>query len=153
MKPREGGRLQTSNIIGKLYGGDGKMHTKVTQCHCWPLWGQTQCSSWNYLRCASTNASHIFWELNPFPPTWQKHCIMKWVFWAPHFCWASLQVENLVLPVAGNLFYSDQESAVLHLNYVNVMCGRVCVCAFVHVHIAFLEPAMYFMYNKPNFFE
>lgn len=80
---------------------------------------------------------------DPFPPTWQTHCIMRWVFWGPHFSWASLQVENLIFPGDGNLFYSEISARLLCIcARVNVLCGRACLSLCL---LCILEPncAMY----------
>lgn len=79
---------------------------------------------------------------DPFPPTWQTYCIMRWVFWGPHFSWASVQVENLIFPGDGNLFYSEISRLLCICARVNVLCGRVCLSSCL---LCILEPnrAMY----------
>lgn len=75
---------------------------------------------------------HIFWGVKPFPPTWHKHCIMRWVFWGPHFSWASLQVENLIFLGDGNLFYSGIRDVLLCIcACTNVLCGRMCLSVYL----------------------
>lgn len=99
-------------------------------------------SGWNDLRFKKKK-HHIYSEESiPLPPTWQKHCIMRGVFWGPHFSWASLQAENLIFLADGNLFYSGTRDAPLYLcAFVNVLCGRMCVYVCeclpsVHVYVS-----------------